>query len=651
MRLLIEARRSTWLLAGLALRILLLAWGTYQDKHATLPYTDVDYQVFTGAARAVYAGCPLDAIITGDGPQEDYADLADPPEAKGRCAQGVLPAVARLMLQTEQSIEELADFPRSGESIKAATANPGRPKNDDGDDYDDDDDDADVSAKDKQQQQGGRGDISYIFFTRVVPGIFTATRPAFRLVASLGNPYARDTYRYTPLLALLLTPAQALEAAAARNVFGRYSALAVTAAALFGKLLFVVADIAVALLMWDIMDVRAKGRQRHHASRHFGWLVGILWLVNPFPAQISTRGSSESLLGVLVLGFLDLTLRGFPEESLPALSAPEAQSAAAPADKGQIDEEHVPDMDTFSNVRVMAPLMFALAIHWKLYPVIYAASLIAHLGAHSSHRGVRDVAQFGGLSLYSLVLVSGLVTALWGWPYITETILYHLRRADHRHNFSPFFLAAHLGDFVERSAKSGASNGEQVLLRVATLIKAYQSLLTFVPQLALTTYVGFSFGGQDLVAALTLQTMVFVALNKVCTSQYFMWFLWFLPLLAPYLSFGRSSSSSSQKVPAAGEKAAPRRAEERTSGAAYEVLLLVGVWVGAQALWLSQAYLLEFQGLDVYLRTWLASLFVLFAHTFLIVRLVKAWTRGRTALTLAEDVDERAQKAESEKAQ
>jgi phosphatidylinositol glycan class M len=44
------------LLAGAALRAVLLCWGVWQDAHSRIRYTDIDYDVFTDAARAMAAG-------------------------------------------------------------------------------------------------------------------------------------------------------------------------------------------------------------------------------------------------------------------------------------------------------------------------------------------------------------------------------------------------------------------------------------------------------------------------------------------------------------------------------------------------------------------------------------------------------------------
>jgi GPI mannosyltransferase 1 subunit M len=46
------------LYAGVILRIVLLIYGEYHDRHSTLKYTDVDYRVFSDATRFVLNANP-----------------------------------------------------------------------------------------------------------------------------------------------------------------------------------------------------------------------------------------------------------------------------------------------------------------------------------------------------------------------------------------------------------------------------------------------------------------------------------------------------------------------------------------------------------------------------------------------------------------
>ena len=92
--------------------------------------------------------------------------------------------------------------------------------------------------------------------------------------------------------------------------------------------------------------------------------------------------------------------------------------------------------------------------------------------------------------------------------------MYHLTRRDHRHNFSPYFYLMYL-----------VSDGPT---------PAAVSLLAFLPQLVLLVVLSAKFY-RDLPFCLFVQTIAFVAFNKVITSQYFIWYITFLPVVWPTL--------------------------------------------------------------------------------------------------------------------
>ena len=107
-------------------------------------------------------------------------------------------------------------------------------------------------------------DIDYQVFT-----------DASRYVYAGQSPYMRDTYRYTPLLAQLLLP----------NIF---------LAECFGKLLFVLFDIACGYLILRINETQRAARTTQLAAICF-------WFYNPITVAISSRGNAESLMAFLVL--------------------------------------------------------------------------------------------------------------------------------------------------------------------------------------------------------------------------------------------------------------------------------------------------------------------------------------------------------------
>lgn len=119
---------------------------------------------------------------------------------------------------------------------------------------------------------------------------------------------------------------------------------------------------------------------------------------------------------------------------------------------------------------------------------------------------------------------------------------------------------------------------------------------SFIPQLGLSALVGFGLGKRASLAFVCfIQTMCFVTFNRVCTSQYFMWSLWFLPLSLPELRFSGITGWS-----------------------------MLGLWVAGQALWLGQGYKLEFLGEPVYLQLFWASISFFLINVALVCWLLRS---------------------------
>ncbi|XP_063932500.1 GPI mannosyltransferase 1-like [Zophobas morio] len=100
----------------------------------------------------------------------------------------------------------------------------------------------------------------------------------------------------------------------------------------------------------------------------------------------------------------------------------------------------------------------------------------------------------------------------------------------------------------------------------------------------------------DLPFCFFVQTFAFVMFNKVCTSQYFLWFLGLLPHVVTPANTGMSLK---------------------------EMLLLSCLWFVAQGLWLTSAYLLEFQGMNTFIYIWLSGLLFLATNTLILTELLK----------------------------
>jgi phosphatidylinositol glycan class M len=178
---------------------------------------------------------------------------------------------------------------------------------------------------------------------------------------------------------------------------------------------------------------------------------------------------------------------------------------------------------------IIAGILFGCSVHFKLYPVIYAVPIwfgVDYFVESNKYkkRLVKFTLQcfskkriiFGIVSFTCFFFLNWLMYQYYGQSFLHETYLYHITRKDHRHNFSLYFLHMYL------------SSNKVLGDPWSTL----NSLLSFVPQFALVFFLGL-FLAQDLFLACFLQTFAFVALNKVCTSQYFMWYLCLLPLVLP----------------------------------------------------------------------------------------------------------------------
>jgi GPI mannosyltransferase 1 subunit M len=146
-------------------------------------------------------------------------------------------------------------------------------------------------------------DIDYYVFT-----------DAARYVSRGQSPYKRDTYRYTPLLAWLLLPTS----------WGGWWFS-------FGKVLFAIGDLVTGWLTVLILKEH-YGMSSERAAQY-----SCIWLLNPMVAQISTRGSSEGLLGVIVLGLMWATIK---------------------------------------HRVLLAASLLGFGVHFKIYPFIYATAVL-----------------------------------------------------------------------------------------------------------------------------------------------------------------------------------------------------------------------------------------------------------------------------------
>ncbi|PWA74722.1 mannosyltransferase family protein [Artemisia annua] len=238
----------------------------------------------------------------------------------------------------------------------------------------------------------------------------------------------------------------------------------------------------------------------------------IVWLFNPFTFTIGTRGNCEPIVCAIILWIIICLMRG----------------------------------NLFQGA-----VWYGLVVHMRIYPIIYALPIVILLDPlHFQHGkkpsiiewSSRDVKPgtslglgnssnlkrlwvlfssiftrsrilFGLISATIFFFFTGLFFYLYEWEFLNEALLYHLTRTDPRHNFSIYFYHIYLN--YERE------------------FSVLEKLISFLPQLIVQVALISRFA-HDLPFCFFVQTVAFVAFNKVITAQYFVWFFCLLPLILPW---------------------------------------------------------------------------------------------------------------------
>ncbi|TRY69866.1 hypothetical protein DNTS_015328 [Danionella cerebrum] len=380
---------------------------------------------------------------------------------------------------------------------------------------------------------------------------------------------------------------------------------------LWGKLLFGACDLLCGALLWKLLVLRGSN----------GLWSG-LWLMNPLVLAISTRGSCDALQGVLVLA----TLLLLQNEAAPQLHrigtdlmpTKQAKTVSSRTEIRTGSERLRPlEAQTGSSRVFGASVLFGLAVHMRLYPITYSLPIVLSLGLdqNSGNRNVnkrntsgkghnqwrsssalqilnrffsKDMLIFA-VGSASVFLSLGLIFYyMYGEQFLNQWLLYHLSRKDIRHNFSPFFYLLYL------SSDPGVEKG---------VMSSALGLTLLLPQLLLLIAASFAFRS-DLPFCCYVHTHILVSFNKICTSQYFVWYVCFLPLVCARLSLSLTRA-----------------------------FVLLFLWFLGQALWLLPAYLLEFESVNSFFFIWTASLFFLIINCIILGQIITHYTPLQNTFT------------------
>lgn len=238
--------------------------------------------------------------------------------------------------------------------------------------------------------------LSVVQYTDIDYRVFT---DAARHMLSGSSPYDRHTYRYTPLLAAILTP----------NLFLHPA---------WGKLLFSVVDICVALLIRFL--VIEQGSTQRVAS----WCV-MAWVYNPLSIVITTRGNADSISALFVLGTLLL-----------------------------LEKQHFLLAGVMHGLAIhirLYPIAFSLALYLSVHKDRHISLVKEAFHGNAVKQLLSDLKPTWNhvklvlACIATLSSITGVCYSLYGYRFLYESLLYHLIRRDIRHNFSVYFYLQYLG--------------------------------------------------------------------------------------------------------------------------------------------------------------------------------------------------------------
>lgn len=354
------------------------------------------------------------------------------------------------------------------------------------------------------------------------------------LISQGKSPYQVPTYRYPPVVAWLLVSNQYLHHCCGKVIFAIFDTLWVREVILLSS--SIRGNIAASSLPWN-------------------WICAL----NPISIYICCRGSSDAISNYFILLCLRMLL---------------------------------------SSQILIAGGVLGFVIYLRVYPIIYLPAFALYLLFQPNKTLFSNLSNVVKL-IAAVIMSAGMWTLVsylaYGQEYLGQAILYHFQREDHRHNFSIHYLSIYFKKsqammFEECGNKQCDDVNHDDFNVIAFLIK----LLPLLCQACLMLIVIFIYALKNLAKCMLLQTMIFVAFNKVITGQYFLWYFALVPLVCHDIL------------------------------TRYKDYILTSIiWIFALCLWLLQAYRLEFLGQNTFIEIYFASIIFLFANIYCIHTVAK----------------------------
>ncbi|ELP92144.1 GPI mannosyltransferase, putative [Entamoeba invadens IP1] len=304
----------------------------------------------------------------------------------------------------------------------------------------------------------------------------------------------------------------------------------------FGKILFCVFDVVIGALQYQML--------RQTLSVMWSLVYTSIWIFNPMSIVISTRGNAEAVVCLFVI----LTFYFLYKRKI-----------------------------------YLCSFFFGLAVHMKIYPVLYAFPILFALDAFFPNKSFfsKERFLFPIVSFGTFALLTAFYYYRYGFQFLWETYLYHATRTDHRHNLSVYWYYLSLAfDFPKSTVRS---------------------LISFLPQILCLVAVAIKYCKKDIIFCGYLMTCIFVCFNKVYTMQYFIWWFVLLPFVVPKI----------------------------VKGALHHIVLtitVIAMYVASYGVWLYYGYQLEFMGENSMFEIYCAGLFVFVMNILLICWHVYVYT-------------------------